>query len=122
MVLDSVCQVWGKGRNPLPLVLVEDVAQALVTALDQPGIEGESFNLVADSGLSAIDYLEALEQCTGSSFQKFLTPPWKFYATDVLKWVVKAIVRHPDRRRPSYRDWKRVLIALDMIARRLVGS
>ena len=48
---NSVCQVWGKGRNPLPLVLVEDVAQALVTALDQPGIEGESFNLVADSRL-----------------------------------------------------------------------
>ena len=31
---NAVCQVWGKGHNPLPFVLVEDVAQALVSALD----------------------------------------------------------------------------------------
>jgi nucleoside-diphosphate-sugar epimerase len=103
---NSVCQVWGKGRNSLPLVLVEDVAQALVTALDQPGIEGESFNLVADSRLSALDYLQALEECTGSKFQRILTPPWKFYVVDVLKWMVKRAIRHPDQRKPSYRDWE----------------
>jgi len=103
---NSVCQVWGKGRNSLPFVLVEDVAQALVTALDQPGIEGESFNLVADSRLSALDYLQALEECTGSKFQRILTPPWKFYVVDVLKWMVKRAIRHPDQRKPSYRDWE----------------
>jgi nucleoside-diphosphate-sugar epimerase len=103
---NSVCQVWGKGRNPLPLVLVEDVAQALVTALNRPGIEGESFNLVANSGLSALDYLQALEECTGSKFQRILTPPWKFYLADVLKWMVKRAIRHPDQRKPSYRDWE----------------
>ena len=31
---DAVCQLWGQGRNPLPLVLVEDVATALLTAMD----------------------------------------------------------------------------------------
>ena len=46
---NAVCQIWGQGRNPLPLVLVEDVAQALVAASMPNGIEGESFNLVADS-------------------------------------------------------------------------
>ena len=30
-------------------------------------------------------------------FQKFPTPPWKFYATDLVKWIVKKIVRHPDQ-------------------------
>jgi predicted dehydrogenase/nucleoside-diphosphate-sugar epimerase len=103
---NAVCQVWGKGRNPLPLVLVEDVGQALVTALDQPGIEGECFNLVADAQLNAVDYLQALEEFTGSRFQKIMTPPWKFYVVDVLKWIVKRVIRHPDRRRPSYRDWE----------------
>ena len=103
---NSVCQVWGKGRNPLPLVLVEDVVQALVTAFDQPGIEGESFNLVASSGLSALDYLQALEECTGNKYQRILTPPWKFYIADILKWIVKRAIRHPDRRKPSYRDWE----------------
>jgi hypothetical protein len=23
-----------------------------------------------------------------------------------VKWVVKQMVRHPDQRRPSYRDWE----------------
>ena len=49
---DAVCQLWGRGETPLPLVLVEDVAAAMVAALDAPGIEGESFNLIADTGIT----------------------------------------------------------------------
>jgi predicted dehydrogenase/nucleoside-diphosphate-sugar epimerase len=103
---DAVCQLWGSGYNPLPLVLGEDVASALVAALDIPDIEGQSFNLIAESGLTARDYLAALESCTGVEFQKISTPLWKFYVADVAKWVVKLAIRHPDRRRPSYRDWE----------------
>ena len=103
---DAVCQLWGRGESPLPLVLVEDVASALVAALDTPGIEGESFNLVAESQLTAREYLTALEDCTGVEFQKIPTPLWKFYLIDVAKWLVKRAIRHPDRRRPSYRDWE----------------
>ncbi|MGO9599609.1 MAG: NAD-dependent epimerase/dehydratase family protein [Isosphaeraceae bacterium] len=103
---NAVCQVWGQGRNPLPLVLVEDVARALTEAMDAPGIEGESFNLVAETDLTAMDYLAALEKEAGVSFQKVNTSPWKFYATDMVKWIVKQLVRHPDERRPSYRDWE----------------
>jgi nucleoside-diphosphate-sugar epimerase/predicted dehydrogenase len=103
---NAVCQVWGRGDNALPLVLVEDVASALVAGLDAPNIEGESFNLVADTDITAYDYLHALEKHAGVSFQKISVSPWKFYATDMVKWVVKQLVRHPDRRRPSYRDWE----------------
>ena len=103
---NAVCQIWGQGRNPLPFVLVEDVAQALVAAVDVAEIEGESFNLVAETDLTASDYLKALEEHAGVSFQKFPTPPWKFFAGDLVKWVVKQMVRHPDQRKPSYRDWK----------------
>ena len=103
---DAVCQIWGRGRNPLPLVLVEDVASALATALDVPNLEGESFNLVAESGLTAFDYLEALDRSIGAEFQKIPTSPWKFYLADLAKWLVKRAIRHPDRRRPSYRDWE----------------
>jgi nucleoside-diphosphate-sugar epimerase/predicted dehydrogenase len=103
---NAVCQVWGQGRNPLPLVLVEDVARALIAAVDAPGIEGESFNLVAETDLTATDYLAALEKEAGISFQKLPTPPWRFYAKDMVKWVVKRLVRHPDERKPSYRDWE----------------
>ena len=103
---NAVCQIWGPGRNPLPFVLVEDVARALVAALNAPAIEGESFNLVAETDLTAFDYLKALEEHAGVAFQKLPTPPWKFYAADLGKWVVKQMVRHPDERKPSYRDWE----------------
>jgi nucleoside-diphosphate-sugar epimerase/predicted dehydrogenase len=102
---NAVCQIWGQGHTSLPFVLVEDVARALVTALDARGIEGESFNLVADTQLSALDYLEALERFTGFEFQKIPTPPWKLYLLDLAKWVIKRAIRHPDHRLPSYRDW-----------------
>ena len=103
---NSICQIWGQGRNPLPFVLVEDVAGALVLALETPGIEGESFNLVAETGLSALDYLKAFEEHAGVLFQKLPTAPWKFFAADLAKWLVKQVVRHPDERKPSYRDWE----------------
>jgi predicted dehydrogenase/nucleoside-diphosphate-sugar epimerase len=103
---NAVCQIWGPGRNPLPFVLVEDVARALISALHAEGINGESFNLIADSQLSALDYLKALEQCTAAEFQKLPTAPWKFYLVDVLKSVIKRALRHRDRRWPSYRDWE----------------
>ena len=74
--------------------------------MDAPGIEGESFNSVANSPLSALDYLRALEECTGSKFQTIQTAPWKFYVVDVVKWMVKRAIRHPDQRKPSYRDWE----------------
>jgi predicted dehydrogenase/nucleoside-diphosphate-sugar epimerase len=101
---DAVCQFWGRGCTPLPLVLVQDVASALVAALDVSGIEGESFNLVAESKLTAREYLDALERCAGVELQKIATPLWKFYSADVARWLVKQAIRHPDRRLPSYRD------------------
>ena len=60
---DAVCQIWGEGTNKLPLVLVEDVARALIAAMEKPGIEGRTFNLVADPCLSAQEYLGRTGPC-----------------------------------------------------------
>lgn len=103
---DSVCQIWGSGRNKLPLVLVEDVGRALVKALDVPGIEGESFNLVGDPCLSAQEYLDELDRCGGFKLRRSATPIVKFFLLDLFKWSVKVLVRHPERRLPSYHDWE----------------
>ncbi len=102
----SVCQTWGSGRNPLPLVLVEDVARGLIAASEVPGIDGESFNLVADQCLSAQDYLDELDRFGGIRIRRYATPILKFYLTDLFKWAVKVVTRHPDRHLPSYRDWE----------------
>ena len=103
---DAVCQVWGQGNNKLPLVLVEDVARGLIAAIDTPSIEGRDFNLVAEPCLSAQEYLDELDRVGTMRIQRYATPILHFYLLDMLKWVVKVTVRHPERRMPSYRDWK----------------
>ena len=103
---DAVCQIWGEGRHKLPLVLVEDVANGLIAAMERPGIEGKSFNLVADPCLSAQEYLDELDRAGGMKIQRIATPILRFYLMDMMKWAVKVAVRHPERRMPSYRDWE----------------
>lgn len=103
---DSVCQIWGEGRNKLGLVLVEDVASGLLATMSAPGIEGKSFNLVGDPMLTAQEYLDALDQAGGIRIQRHATPISHFYLKDLFKWIVKVAVRHPERRMPSYRDWE----------------
>lgn len=102
----GVCRLWGTGTELLPLVLVEDVAAALALAIDAPGIDGRSFNLVDTPLLSASDYLAEIERHTGWRLQAIKTPTWRFYLQDLAKWLVKLAVRHHDRRKPSYRDWE----------------
>jgi predicted dehydrogenase/nucleoside-diphosphate-sugar epimerase len=103
---DSVCQIWGRGNNKLPLVLVEDVATALIAAMNKSGIEGRSFNLAADPCLTAQEYLEELDRAGGIHIQHHATPILHFYMLDMLKWVVKVAVLHPEHRLPMYRDWE----------------
>ena len=50
--------------------------------------------------------LIAVKRRAAAEFHKIPTPPWKFYVVDVLKWMIKRAIRHPDRRRPSFRDWE----------------
>jgi predicted dehydrogenase/nucleoside-diphosphate-sugar epimerase len=104
---DNICEVWGDGRNKLPLVLVSDVAAALATAMTTAGVEGRSFNLIDQPLLSANEYLDELEKLAGQPLRVQHKPIWRFYVSDLLKWVVKMIVRHHDRIRiPSYFDWE----------------
>jgi len=109
---DAICQIWGQGENKLPLVLVEDVASGLIAAMEKPGIDGQSFNLVGDPCLSAQEYLEALNECGKFQLQRLPTPISHFYSIDLMKWVAKTALRVPDAQRPTYRDWEtRTLIA-----------
>jgi nucleoside-diphosphate-sugar epimerase/predicted dehydrogenase len=102
----GVAETWGEGDNPLPFVLVRDVADALVRCVDTDGIDGESFNLVGETALSARDYLDEMEHGARIRLDRRATPIWRYYATDVFKWLVKTAVRHPNRTLPSYRAWE----------------
>jgi nucleoside-diphosphate-sugar epimerase/predicted dehydrogenase len=103
----GICQVWGDGNNKLPFVLVDDVAAALVSGIRVQGIEGRSYNLVDARCISAREYLQEIEAHAGVQLQKHLTPIWKFYAIDLIKWLAKVAMRHPGRERvPSFWDWE----------------
>jgi nucleoside-diphosphate-sugar epimerase len=103
---DAVCQIWGDGKNKLALVLVGDVVAGLIAAMKTPGIEGRSFNLVGEPLLTAQEYLDELDRADAIKIQRHATPIARFYLMDMMKWMVKVAVRHPDRRLPSYRDWE----------------
>jgi predicted dehydrogenase/nucleoside-diphosphate-sugar epimerase len=103
---NSVCQIWGDGTNPLPFVLVEDVGQGILRAIERRGIDAESFNLVGDPCLSALDYLKALEDYARIQVRAIPTPIARFYVADMFKYSVKVAVRWPERRMPAYRDWE----------------
>jgi predicted dehydrogenase/nucleoside-diphosphate-sugar epimerase len=104
---EGVVETWGDGTNKLPLVLVDDVAAGLVRAMEVPGIEGRSYNLIDRPMLSARDYIAGLERTGGFRIDTRPGSIWRFYLGDLLKWPVKLAVGHPDAQRvPSYSDWE----------------
>jgi len=96
---------WNRGTNKLPLVLADDVADAIVRAADADGVAGRAYNLVGDVRLSAQEYVAALARATGR--------PLRFHPQSVLKLqgieMMKALVKRATGRRdpwPSLRDLK----------------
>ena len=104
---EGLVETWGDGENKLPLVLVDDVASGLVKAMEVPGIEGRSYNLIDLPMLSARDYVHAIEKMGGFRVEVHPRPIWRYYLADLMKWPVKLAVGHPDAQRvPSYSDWE----------------
>jgi predicted dehydrogenase/nucleoside-diphosphate-sugar epimerase len=99
-------QYWGDGRTPLPLVLVDDVADALVRAMTARGIEGCAFLVTDTPLLSARAYVSEVEQASRMRIDARPTPIWRFWLLDALKEAAKHAIGHPNRRRPSYHDWE----------------
>lgn len=102
---DTRVQFWGNGLTKLPLVLVDDVAEGLALGLDAPGIEGRTFLLTSEPLLSAREYVDLVSARSGALIRAEATPTWNFFVKDVAKEGIKHLIRHPNRRTPSYRDW-----------------
>jgi predicted dehydrogenase/nucleoside-diphosphate-sugar epimerase len=102
---DTRVQYWGSGEHKLPLVLVDDVAEALVLGLDKPGIDGQAFLLTDAPLLTAREYVAEVSRLTGTRVRAAPVPVWKFFLLDVVKEAVKNAIRHPNRKRPSHHDW-----------------
>ncbi|MFN0205009.1 MAG: NAD-dependent epimerase/dehydratase family protein [Planctomycetota bacterium] len=103
---DTQCEGWGPGTRPIPFVLPEDVASAIVASLDKTNIDGLSFNLAGDVRLTGREYVEELRKATGRPMQFYPTPLWLIQGLDLFKWGVKVMIRKPENPLPSFRDLK----------------
>ncbi|WP_306253448.1 Gfo/Idh/MocA family oxidoreductase [Parvularcula sp. IMCC14364] len=91
---DRVCLGWNDGTNPLPLILVEDVAEALrlgVMEVPAAALAGQCFNLVGDVRLSARDYTSELAGATGRPLVYRPQSLWQQQAAEVSKWAIKQV-------------------------------
>ncbi len=102
---DARVDLWGSDDHPLPFVLVDDVADALVRGVGKPGIEGQTFLLTDAPVLSGNQYVEELERLAGVKIQVRRVPAWRHFAEDLAKEAVKNAIRHPNRKIPNLRDW-----------------
>lgn len=102
----SVCRLYGDGNNALPIILVEDVASAMVKMMDAPGAEGQSYNLTADPCITANEYLDELERRAGIKLRRVPMPPVRSYIESLGKFVLKSVGRDPNVVFPSFVDWR----------------
>lgn len=96
------CIGWNAGRNPLPFVLVEDVADAIFRATQAEGVEGKCYNIVGDVYFSARDYMAELARALERPLRFHPQFATKLWLEDLGKWLVKRatgrVVPMPGRR------------------------
>ena len=97
---------WGDGTAPLPLVLVDDVAEALALARTAEAIEGKSLLVTSPPLLSARNYVAELAAAMSTRIDARDRPAWRNWIADWVKEGAKNAVRHPNRRWPSLHDWQ----------------
>lgn len=106
-VRDNHCVGWGLGDHPLPVVWVDDVAEALVRAALHEGdeLDGKAMNLCARPPLSAKEIVDALRQSTGRKLHFHGRSLALSQTMEIGKWIVKRV---GGRKAPfpSYRDLK----------------
>ncbi len=106
-VRDNHCVGWGRGKRALPIVLVEDVADALARLVAHHGreLDGKALQLASRSELSAHELVDAFARASGRDVHFHPRPLILSQALEIGKWLVKRIGgrREPF---PSWRDLK----------------
>ncbi len=102
---DQHCLGWNNGTNPLPFILVEDVAQAIVKATQRDEVIGKTYNLVGDVRMPATDYIAELARATKRPLKFHAQATWKLQGVELAKWLIKRLSGR-NVPLPSYRDLK----------------
>jgi len=98
------CLGWNRGYNPLPLVLVDDVAEAiwLASQSDAP-VAGRSFNLIGDVRPTAREFIAMLAEAQGRPLRFHPQWPTLLWLTETAKWAIKRCAGR-NATRPFRRD------------------
>ncbi len=102
---DSQCVGWGPGRTPLPLVLAEDCADAILRAVSAPAavVTGRRYNLAGDVRPTAKEYVAVLGRALGRPFRFHPQATLWLWAVEHAKHWIKRLARRPSTP-PSVRD------------------
>jgi nucleoside-diphosphate-sugar epimerase len=105
-VRDSQCIGWGAGSHPLPLVWVDDVADALARIVAHAGreIDGKALNLCAAPPLGAREMVEELARSSGRALRFHPRPLATSQLMEIGKWIVKKVGGRRDPEFPSWHD------------------
>jgi len=85
------CMGWSDGHHPLPFVLVEDVADAIVGALKAEAVLGKAYNIVGDVRPDAKHYIEDLADALGRPLSYHGQTVNRLYAVEWAKWILKRL-------------------------------
>lgn len=86
---DQHCIGWNAGRNPLPFVLVTDVADAVAKALRAEAAIGRAYNLAGDVRLTAREYVAELAHALRRPLRFHPQSASVLWASEAAKWLVK---------------------------------
>jgi len=102
----SHCLGWGPGTRPLPVVLTEDIAAALVLLAQHQGgeLDGKALNLAARVDISAAQLVAELRRVSGRPLKFRPRSYARMRAARLARWVVKTVVRRAVQPPPSLRD------------------
>jgi predicted dehydrogenase/nucleoside-diphosphate-sugar epimerase len=103
---DNHCVGWGRGDNALPLVWVDDVADALVAIALFKGreLDGKELNLAANTGLSAAEVVAEMRRASGRDLHFHPRALGLSQSLEIGKWLVKKVGGRKDAAFPSWRD------------------
>jgi nucleoside-diphosphate-sugar epimerase len=93
---------WTDGTDALPLVLVEDVADAIVLAATAAKVQ-TSYNLMSATTITARDYVEALSDASGNPIAQQNAAPALSFVTAAGKWALKRVAK-AETGRPMLRE------------------
>jgi nucleoside-diphosphate-sugar epimerase len=115
---------FGMGNTPLPCVLVDDVAKALLLAKDAPGIDGMTFNLAGDVRPAVKQYVQWMREATHRNFRFYPRPVWFIQAGEIARWGLKALGRKPNNSLGYLRDLASATMSAQLdcsLAKKMLG-